>query len=85
MRCRIGCAFIKRHCDGRIQIILYLHGAFGRQFEALAVDMGFEGNAIFVNFAQFIQRHYLKPATVGQDRTRPVHKFMQAAEALHPL
>ena len=45
--------------------------------------MRFEGDSVSVDFACTCQRENLKTARVGQDRTGPLHKLMQAAHLGH--
>ena len=47
--------------------------------------MRFERDTIFTHLAQAGQAHHLKPATVGEDWTLPIHKFMQPTEAINAL
>jgi hypothetical protein len=47
--------------------------------------MRLEGDALGVHGAQLGQRHHLKAAGIGQDRTWPVHHAVQPAKAFHPL
>ena len=44
-----------------------------------------EGDAVIVELAQLLQRHHLEAARIGQDRARPVHEFVQAAQRRHAL
>jgi len=39
-----------------------------------------EGDALLRQLAQLRQRHHLEAAAVGEDRPRPVHEGVQAAE-----
>ena len=50
-----------------------------------AIDVGLKGHAILIQLSEFGERHDLEPAGIGQDRPRPVHEFMQAAERRDPL
>ena len=50
-----------------------------------AVKVRLEHRALFGDFPKLGKRHHLKPAGIGQNRTRPVHKFMQSAQSGHPL
>src|SRR5277367_3996149 len=45
-----------------------------------AVEVRTERDAFVGDFAQFAEAEYLKAARVGEDRSGPGHKFMQAAE-----
>ena len=42
-------------------------------------------DALVADLAQLGQRHHLEAAGVGEDRTRPVHERVQAAEGRDPL
>ena len=45
--------------------------------------MALEGHALFCDLAQRGQGEHLEAAAVGQDRTIPIHKAVQAACFLH--
>ena len=48
-----------------------------------SVYMGFEFYAFFGHFSACSQRKHLIAATVGKNRSVPVHKLMQPACSLH--
>ena len=50
-----------------------------------AIEMTAELRTLFVDAHQRPKGDHLKSTRVGQDRAIPLHKFMQATEALHPL
>ena len=50
-----------------------------------AIKMRLETDPVLVDFTQSSQTEHLKAAAVGENRTIPVHEFMQATEASHPL
>jgi hypothetical protein len=50
-----------------------------------AVDVGLEGHPGLVDLAQGGERHDLKAAGIGEDRIRPVHELVQAAESRDAL
>ena len=45
-----------------------------------AVDMRLEDDAALVELAQLGEAHHLEAAGIGEDRMRPVHEPVQAAE-----
>lgn len=48
-----------------------------------AVQVRLETHALFIDLAQFAKAEDLKPATVSQDRSVPVHELVQPAEPRH--
>ncbi len=50
-----------------------------------AIDMGLKGHTLVIDLVQVCERKDLKPATVRQDRSLPVHETMQLTEPLDPL
>ena len=83
---RIGDAFVELHRDVRAEKVgLDLDGAFGRQEVRRAVDVRAELDALLLHLAQVGEREDLIAAAVGEDRMRPAHEAVQAAEAMHPL
>jgi hypothetical protein len=64
--------------------LLDLDGALRRQAWA-AVEVRAEGDAILGDLAQLLQRHDLEAAGIGEDRSRPVHEPVQAAQPRDPL
>ncbi len=77
--------FIKGHDNVRAQQLLDLHRTFGGQVVFGPVDMRFEGHALFGQLAQVRQAHHLKSAAIGENRTLPIHEFVQTAQAVDPL
>ncbi len=73
-------AFIEHHLDVGTEQALHLDGALRRQRHAGAVEMGLEGDAVFVELSQLGQRHDLIAAGIGEDRAVPVHETMQSPE-----
>ena len=63
--------------------MLDLGGGFRRDVVHGAVDGAFEGDTVLGHRAEFGEGEDLEAAAVGQDRARPVHEFMEAAELLH--
>jgi len=82
---REGGAFVEGHGDVGIQPVLDLHRPFGAQMVARPVMVRLEGDAGFVELAQLGKAHHLEAAGIGQDRPRPVHEAVQAAQPLDPL
>jgi hypothetical protein len=56
---------------------LHLDGAFRREVDRGAVEMGLEGDAVLADPAELGERHHLKAARVGQDRPFPMHECVQ--------
>ena len=65
--------------------MLDLDAALRRQHVAAAVEMGAELHALLADLAQLRQAHDLEAAGIREDRARPVHEFVQAAQRRHPL
>ena len=78
-------AFVERHGDVGVQELLDLDRALRRQPMLRAVDRRAEGDAVGVELAQFLERHHLEAARIGQDRARPVHELVQPAQRRHAL
>ena len=78
-------AFVKGHRNGRTQVRLNPHTFLRPHKNLSAVNMGGKINALLLDISEFCQRKHLKAAAVGQDRTIPVHKPMQAAHIAHHL
>ena len=78
---RIGRALVQHHGDIAVQRMLDVHGARRRQMMAGAVGVRTEHDAILLHGAELGERHHLEAAGIGEDRPRPVHEFVQAAEA----
>ena len=73
-------AFVELHLDVGAEQSLDFHGALGCQHMLRPVDVRLEGDAAFIQLAQFRERHDLKAAAIGEDRVRPVHEFVETAE-----
>ena len=76
---------VERHRDVAAQQRLDLHRAFGRQPLLGAVEVRAEGRAVLVDGAALAQAEDLEAARVGEDRARPGHEAVQAAELAHAL
>ena len=79
-RARQADAFVELHLDVGAEQALDLHRPLRRQFVARAVDMRLEDDAALVELAQLGEAHHLEAAGIGEDRMRPVHELVQAAE-----
>ncbi len=73
-------AFVERHDDVRAEQPLDLHRALGGEHVLAAVDVAAKLHAFLGQLAQLGKAHHLIAAAVGQDRARPVHELVQAAE-----
>ena len=51
----------------------------------MTIDVGVEVDALFLDFSESGEGKYLKAAGIGEDRTVPVHKPVEAAELLDQL
>ena len=67
-------AFVEHHLDVGAEQALHLDGALGRQQMRGAVDMRLEGDAVLLDAAELGQRHDLKAAGIGEDRSVPAHE-----------
>ena len=85
VRRRKGRALVERHRDGGVEQVLDVHGDRGGQSVPGAVEVGSERDAVCVHLPQPGQRHDLEAARIGQDRPRPVHHPVQAAETRDTL
>ena len=84
MEFALGCrqlqAFVELHGDVGAEQMLDLDRALGRKFNHGAVEVGAEGHAFVLDLAQLRQRHDLEAAGIGENRPRPIHEAVQAAE-----
>ena len=78
-------AFIKGHGDGRAKVCLNLHAFFRAHKDAVAVQMGGKGHALFGDLAQLGQTEHLKSTAVRQDGAVPAGKFVQTAHIGYQL
>ena len=78
-------AFVELHRHVGVQQVLDLDRALGGERVLAAVDVALEDHALLVELPQAGQRHHLKAAAVGQDRARPGHEGVQAAQPRDPL
>ena len=77
-------AFVELHRDVGAEQPLYVDRALRRQFDRCAVDVGSEGDSVFLHFSQLRQRHHLKAAGIRQHGSVPGGEFLQAAEVCDP-
>ncbi len=78
--CRQLQALIELHRDVGAEQNLDFDRALGRKLDDGAVEVGAEGHALVLDLAQLRERHDLEAAGVGQNRARPIHESVQAAE-----
>ena len=78
-------AFVERHGDGGIKLVLDLRGNLRRQPMLAAVDVRLERDTFLVQLAQPGQGHHLKPAGIRQNRPRPIHHLVQPAQGRHAV
>ena len=76
-------AFVELHADVGVEQRLDLQRPLRRQPVGRSVDVRLERDAVLVELTEFRQRHHLEAAAVGQDRSIPTCKFVQAAERRH--
>ncbi len=73
-------ALVERHRDVAAEQRLDLHRALGREPLLGAVEVRAKGHAVLVDRAPLAQAEDLEAARVGEDRARPGHEAVQAAE-----
>ena len=78
-------AFVERHGDGGIELVLDLRRNLRGQPVLAAIDMRLERDTFLVELAQPGQGHHLKPAGIRQDRPRPIHHLVQTTQGRHAL
>ena len=82
---RVLHTLVKSHGNGGAQVGLDLHTLFRPHEDAVAVQMGSKGHALFVDLAQFGQTEHLESAAVGQDGAVPAGELVQTAQVGHQL
>jgi hypothetical protein len=65
--------------------LLHLNRAFRCEEVHGAIEVTAELRTLFVNAHQRPKGDHLEATRVSQDRSIPLHEFVKAAEALHPL
>ena len=78
-------ALVERHRDVARQRRLDRHRALGRQALLAAVEVRAKRHALVVDRPPIAQAEHLVAARVRQDRARPAHEPVQAAERRDPL
>ena len=73
-------ALVENHGDVRTERLLNLDRFFRRKKMFGAVQVRAENHAFVRDFAQIGEAEHLKAARIGEDRSRPGHEAMQAAE-----
>ena len=76
---------IERHDDIGTERLFDFNRRFGRDEMRRAVDVRLKRHALVSDLAEFRQTENLKPAAVGQNRTRPSGKGVQPAQFRHDL
>ena len=71
---------VEGHGDVAAERLLDRHAALGRHHQQAAVQVRAEGDAVLGEGASVAQAEDLEAAAVGQERARPVHEAVQAAE-----
>ena len=77
--------FVESHDDVRPQQSLDFHRAFGAEHMLRSVEMALERHTLFGNFAKCRKAHHLIAAAVGQYRSVPAGKLMQASQPRNAL
>ena len=72
-------AFVEDHHDVGIEYALDTHGLFRTQEQFIAIDRRLKRHSFLANLAQRPQTEHLKTARIGEYRTTPAHKPVQAA------
>ena len=78
---RILGALVEGHADVGAESDLHIHGVFGREEVAAAVEVRAEVDALVGDFAQLSQAVDLEAAGVGEHGARPADEAVQAAHA----
>ena len=73
-------ALVEHHGDVRTQRLLNFNRFFRRKKMFRAVQMRAEDHAFVRDFSQIGETENLKAARIGEDRSRPGHEAVQAAE-----
>ena len=76
---RVLGALVEHHLDVAAVGQLHVHDGFRREGVAVAVQVGIEHHAVFVDLAQSAQAEHLKAARIGEDRIGPGHELVQSA------
>ena len=85
MRIAVLAALVKLHNYIRAEVFLDRHNLFRRKQMRGAVYMRIEIYPFVADFIQLCQRKYLKAAAVRQNRSVPIHKFVQTARLFYKL
>src|SRR5579875_643270 len=80
-----GQTLIEHHHDVAAQGQLHVDHTFGRKKMLVTIEVRAKEHACIGNLAQCIEAEDLEPARIGQNGTRPSHKFMQTPLALDEL
>ena len=76
----IGATDIKGHDDVGTQGLLVHGGGLRGESVDTAVQVGLEGNALFVDLAQVFQAEALEAAAIGYDGALPGHKGTETSQ-----
>ena len=78
-------ALVEDHGDVRTERLLNLDGFFRREEMFRTVQVRTEHDAVIGDLAEIGEAENLKAAGIGEDRPRPGHETMQAAELANQL
>jgi hypothetical protein len=78
---RVLGAFVKSHTNIGAESDLNIHGVFGREEVAAAIQVRPEADAFIGDFAEGAEGEDLESAGVGEHCARPANEAVQAAEA----
>ena len=73
---RVLNAFVKGHGDGGAEVRLNLHALLRPHENAVAVEVGVEGDALLGDMTQLGQAEHLEPAAVSQNGAVPLGKLV---------
>ena len=75
-------ALVEGHDDVRPDAALDVHGSLRAEQVLAAIDVAAERHALFGDLAAVGQAEHLVAAAVGQNRSLPIHEFVQPARRL---
>ena len=78
-------ALVEHHGNVRTERLLNLNRFFRRKKMFGAVQVRAENHAFVRDFPQIGEAEHLKAARIGEDRSRPGHEAMQAAQLANPF
>ena len=83
MLSRVFHTLVKRHCNSRRKVRLYLHTLLRTHKNPTTVNMRVKVHALFFDFTQLGQRKYLKSTAVCKNRLVPVHELVKSTHFVY--